>query len=181
MFTPHSRDNARIVSSTDAALALGLMHVIVAEGRVFEAQLGQRVELARSARPAPPSVPVADIQRYVDTVGVLTLGIGALALIAWALWLSRAVTAMPALGLGTPSTTGMTAFIWSIVPIGNLIQVPPIVRDVVVRLGSDAAWSGILITAAWVGLIVGFAGPWLAWYMLFGGGSGLTEVATMSR
>jgi hypothetical protein len=127
------------------------------------------------------TAPGVDAQRFVDTVGVLTLGIGALALIAWALWLSRAVTAMPALGLGTPSTTGMMAFIWSIVPVANLVQVPPIVRDVIVRLGPDTKRSGALIAAAWVGLIVGFVGPWLAWFLLFGGGSALPASAAQSQ
>lgn len=115
--------------------------------------------------------PTADAQRFVETIGVVVLGIGALALIGWALWLSRAVTSMPALGLGYPSTSGLAAFLENFVPILNLVLIPPIVRDVVVRLEASAARSGTLIYAAWIGLVAGFLVPRIAWFVEHAGGT----------
>jgi hypothetical protein len=121
--------------------------------------------------------PAADAERFVETVGVVALGIGALALIAWALWLSRAVTSMPALGLGYPSTSGLSAFLENFFPIVNLVRVPPIVRDVVVRLESTAGRSGTLISAAWIGLWAGFLVPRVAWLMVQGDGTSSSSAA----
>lgn len=98
-------------------------------------------------------------ERYVTSLGILTIGIGALALIGWSLWLSRAVTSMPALGLGYPATTGPTAFIENLIPGLNLYRVPVIVRDIVRRLDPGAARGGAIIFAAWIALFGGFSIP----------------------
>jgi len=57
---------------------------------------------------------------YLGTIGLVALGIALLALIAWALWLSRTVTSMPALGLGYPAANGMMAFVENFIPVLNL-------------------------------------------------------------
>jgi hypothetical protein len=98
-------------------------------------------------------------ERYVTSLGILTIGIGALALIGWSLWLSRAVISMPALGLGYPATTGPTAFIENLIPGLNLYRVPVIVRDIVRRLDPGAARGGAIIFAAWIALLGGFSIP----------------------
>jgi len=97
--------------------------------------------------------------RYIDSVRILTLGAGALALIGWSLWLSRAVTAMPALGLGYPAANGLMAFVENFLPGLNLLRVPAIVRDVVQRLDPSTSRGEVLILAAWIGLLGGFFVP----------------------
>jgi hypothetical protein len=100
---------------------------------------------------------------YIGMVGLIALGVGVAALVAWSLWLSRAVTSMPALGLGYPAASGMMAFVENFLPGLNLLRVPAIVRDVVRRLepGSTAGQTRgeALIFAAWIGLLGGFVVP----------------------
>jgi hypothetical protein len=103
---------------------------------------------------------------FVGSVAILTLGIGALALISWSLWLSRAVTSMPALGLGYPAADGFMAFVENFLPGFNLFRVPAIVRDVVHRLEPRSGRGEALIFAAWIGLLGGFLFPRIAGIVL---------------
>jgi hypothetical protein len=91
--------------------------------------------------------------------GLTTIGIGLIALTAWALWLSKVVRVMTALGLGYPAANGLMAFIENFIPFLNLWRVPAIVRDVVVRLEPNESKGGALIFAAWIGLIAGYLLP----------------------
>lgn len=97
--------------------------------------------------------------RFIGMVELATLGIGALALVAWSLWLSRAVIAMPALGLGYPAANGLMAFVENFLPGLNLLRVPAIVRDVVRRIEPGQNRGEALIFAAWIGLLLGFVVP----------------------
>jgi hypothetical protein len=104
--------------------------------------------------------PATDEQlRFMGMIGLVTLAIGVIALVAWSLWLSRAVTAMPALGLGYPAATGLTAFVENFLPGLNLLRVPAIVRDVVRRVEPGSSRGEALIFAAWIGLLGGFVVP----------------------
>jgi hypothetical protein len=96
---------------------------------------------------------------FANAVGILTLGIAALALIGWALWLSRVVTAMPALGLGYPAADGFMAFVENFLPGLNLYRVPAIVRDVVHRLERGTVRGEAMIFGAWVALLGGVLLP----------------------
>jgi hypothetical protein len=104
--------------------------------------------------------PATDEQlRFMGMIGLVTLAIGVVALVLWSLWLSRAVTAMPALGLGYPAATGLTAFVENFLPGLNLLRVPAIVRDVVRRIEPGSGRGEALIFAAWIGLLGGFVVP----------------------
>ncbi len=109
----------------------------------------------------------SDQLQFVGSMAILTLGIGALALIGWSLWLSRTVSAMPALGLGYPAADGFMAFVENFIPGFNLFRVPAIVRDVVHRLEPLPSRGDALIFAAWIGLLGGFFVPRIA-VVLFG-------------
>lgn len=109
--------------------------------------------------------------RYVTNLMILTLGIGALALIGWGLWLSRTVTSMPALGLGELPVTGLRAFVETFIPVLNLVRVPAIVRDIVTRLDATGGRMHVLGFAAWVGLLVGFVVPRISRFILDRGGA----------
>ena len=97
--------------------------------------------------------------------GLTTIGIGLIALTAWAFWLSKVVRVMPALGLGYPAANGLMAFVENFIPFLNLWRVPAIVRDVVVRLDPVEPRGGALIFAAWIGLIAGYLLPRFAGYV----------------
>ena len=102
---------------------------------------------------------------YVGSFNIVAIGIVLLALIAWALWLSRTVTSMPALGLGYPAANGMMAFVENFIPILNLWRVPAIVRDVARRLepktgGDETMTRGeALVFAAWISVFGGYLVP----------------------
>lgn len=96
---------------------------------------------------------------FANAVSILTLGIAGLALIGWALWLSRVVTAMPALGLGYPAADGFMAFVENFLPGLNLYRVPAIVRDVVHRLEPGTVRGEAVIFGAWIALLGGVLLP----------------------
>lgn len=96
---------------------------------------------------------------FASAVGILTLGVAALALIGWALWLSRVVTAMPALGLGYPAADGFMAFVENFLPGLNLYRVPAIVRDVVHRLEPGTVRGEAVIFGSWLALLGGVLVP----------------------
>ena len=99
------------------------------------------------------------------TVAIATLGVALLALLAWSFWLSRAVMAMPALGLGYPATNGLMAFVENFLPGLNLFRVPAIVRDVMRRLDPTSLRGEALIFAAWIGLLGGYLAPRFGAYL----------------
>lgn len=106
------------------------------------------------------------------TVGIAALVVALLALIAWSFWLSRAVMAMPALGLGYPAANGLMAFLENFLPGLNLFRVPAIVRDVMRRLDPTALRAEVLIFAAWIGLLGGYLAPRFGAYLgLLGSGT----------
>ena len=99
-----------------------------------------------------PSPPWLDLN-FSLVVGVGRLALALLGLTCWALWLSMAVRAMPALGLGYPSATGTSAFLENFYPIVNIFRVPAIVRDLVRRLHPELGRGDALIVVALLGLL----------------------------
>jgi outer membrane biosynthesis protein TonB len=129
-------------------------------------QVVSTVNVSRLITQVLDGTPATDEQfRFIGMVELATLGIGALALIAWSLWLSRAVVAMPALGLGYPAANGLMAFVENFLPGLNLLRVPAIVRDVVRRIEPGQNRGEALIFAAWIGLLLGFVVPRLGAFL----------------
>jgi Domain of unknown function (DUF4328) len=148
-------------SSRWAAIVATVLILAVAVMQIVQYNL--RAQLVAQTSAGTPAT--QEQVSYVGSIDILAVGIGLLALIAWALWLSRTVRAMPALGLGYPPTDGMMAFVENFVPVLNLYRVPAIVRDVVRRLepktgGDETMTRGeALVFAAWIGIIGGFFIP----------------------
>jgi hypothetical protein len=94
----------------------------------------------------------------VALVGGLGVIVAGAALVAFALWLSRVVANVPAIGLGWPNVTPSSAIFESIIPGVNLYRVPAILRDVVNRL-EPAGPGDALIAATWLGLVGGVLLP----------------------
>jgi hypothetical protein len=78
------------------------------------------------------------------------------ALLFFAVWLSRAVANVPALGGGDPGVSPTRAFITPLVPIYNLFKTPPIIQGVLYRLDATAGGFFMLLLA-WIGLV----GSWI--------------------
>lgn len=110
------------------------------------------------------SVTSAEIQ-VAGILSIVAVAFALFALTAWAFWLSRIVTAMPALGLGYPAANALMAFVENFLPGLNLFRVPAIVRDVVRRIDPGQNRGDVLIFAAWIALLGGFVIPRLGAYL----------------
>jgi hypothetical protein len=86
------------------------------------------------------------------------------AVIAFGAWLSRVIANVPVLGGGQPSTTPMKAFVYTLIPLWNLIKVPGMLQDALYRV-EPSAGGFFMVAAAWFGLvgswIVSFLGGWI--------------------
>jgi hypothetical protein len=83
------------------------------------------------------------------------------ALLFFAVWLSRAVANVPALGGGDPGVSTTRAFITPFIPIYNLFKTPPIIQGVLYRLDPKAGGFFMLLLA-WIGLV----GSWIIDYFV---------------
>lgn len=83
------------------------------------------------------------------------------ALLFFAVWLSRAVANVPALGGGDPGVSTTRAFITPFIPIYNLFKTPPIIQGVLYRLDPKAGGFFMLLLA-WIGLV----GSWIVDYFI---------------
>jgi len=83
-----------------------------------------------------------------------------IALFAFALWLSRVVANIPALGGGTASVSSTRAFVTPLIPIYNLFKTPPIIQQALYRTDPRAG-GFFMIAVAWIGLV----GSWLVGYV----------------
>ena len=106
----------------------------------------------------------AEIQ-VAGIISIVAVAFALFALTGWAFWLSRIVSAMPALGLGYPAANAMMAFLENFLPGLNLFRVPAIVRDVVRRVDPGQNRGDVLIFAAWIALLGGFVIPRLGAYL----------------
>jgi hypothetical protein len=90
------------------------------------------------------------------TIALVRLAIILPTLLFFALWLSRVVANVPALGGGIPGTSPWRAFGTTLVPGLNLRTVPGTIQDVLYRLDPKAG-GFFMVAIAWVGLV----GSWL--------------------
>ena len=97
--------------------------------------------------------------------------LAALALLAFATWLSRVISNIPVLGGGTPGTTPTKAFIYPLIPIWNLIKTPGMIQDALYRLDPQAG-GFFMVLIAWIGLVgswlISFIAGWVLSAMLVG-------------
>jgi hypothetical protein len=97
--------------------------------------------------------------------GLVRLGIGILALLAFGTWLSRVVSNIPVLGGGTPGTTPTKAFVYPLIPLWNLIKVPGMIQDALYRLDPQAG-GFFMVLIAWIGLVGSWIVSFLAGWVL---------------
>ena len=151
-------------SSRPYAILASVLILVIGVVQAFNSLVGATLVLRAIEGDVPAEAEIVN----TGILGLTTLGIGIIALIAWAAWLSKAVRVMPALGLGYPAANGLMAFVESLIPVLNLWRVPAIVRDIVVRLEPKESKGGALIFAAWIGLITGYLLPrFSTWFNVF--------------
>jgi uncharacterized protein DUF4328 len=96
-------------------------------------------------------------------LSLFRLGLSLLALVTFAAWLAMATANVPALGGGEPSRSPTRVFVYTVIPLWQLIKVPGMIQDVLYRVDAQAGGFGMVI-AAWIGLvgsrIVSFVGGW---------------------
>ena len=97
-------------------------------------------------------------------IAVARLAFVVAAVIMFGAWLSRVIANIPALGGGVPSTSPTRAFIYTLIPLWNLIKVPGMLQDALYRV-EPRAGGFFMVAAAWFGLvgswIVSFIGGWI--------------------
>ena len=79
-------------------------------------------------------------------------GLTLLALLCFAAWLALVTRNVPLLGGGTPSRSPVRVFIYTLIPIWNLIKVPGIIQDLLYRVDPEGG-GAFMVLAAWVGLV----------------------------
>lgn len=126
-----------IASLDSAAIVREQITIVINGGTVNEAAID-----AQDAALTTPS-----LIRFVLLVA---------AVIAFAIWLNRVISNIPALGGGQPKTTPMQALIYPVIPIWNLVKVPGMVQEALYRVEPQA--GGLFMVAfAWFGLV----GSWI--------------------
>jgi hypothetical protein len=135
-----------LVANLGAEQAIRGQITAILNGASYDAQ-----SLADQADPAA----AAELARLIVLVA---------AVIAFGAWLSRVIANIPVLGGGLPSRSPMRAFIYTLIPIWNLIKVPGILQDALYRV-EPRAGGFFMVAAAWFGLvgswIVSFLGGWV--------------------
>jgi len=96
--------------------------------------------------------PTAADGEAIGTVVLATIGLVLLAMVGWAVWLSRVVANLPALGLGYGRVSPRYVLVEGLIPVYNLYRMPGIVSDIFRRV-DPVPRDGVLIAAAWLPLI----------------------------
>jgi hypothetical protein len=153
------------VATTGVAL-LASMLVIVAVaasvvGTVVEIQTVQR--LLDGAR---PSLTAGGLTSLV----LIQIGAVILAVLAWAVWISRVVANLPALDLGYSVFTPRIVFFESLIPFYNVRRVHGVVSDIL-RRTHPSPRDQVVILGAWFPLVATFAISFTSWRISLGFGS----------
>lgn len=147
------------------ALMFATALFLVALAGIHLASIPQSIELQRFATTqldrlaAGGTIDEKAFYAHIADLGILGLAGLALvvpALLFFAVWLSRVVSNVPALGGGVPGTSPGRALIATLIPVVNLKTVPGTIQDVLYRLDPKAGGL-IMVAIAWVGLV----GSWI--------------------
>jgi hypothetical protein len=93
-------------------------------------------------------------------LGLFRLGVSVLGLVTFAAWLALSTANVPALGGGVPSRSPARVFVYTVIPLWQLIKVPGMIQDVLYRVAPEAGGFGMVI-AAWIGLVGSLVGTWM--------------------
>ncbi len=96
-------------------------------------------------------------------VSLLRLALALLALVVFAAWMALVTANVPTLGGGTPSRSPVRVFVYTLIPLWNLVKVPGILQDLLYRVDPRSGGANMVL-AAWIGLVgswfVSVLGSW---------------------
>lgn len=140
-----------------AVLGIILLNESVASARFIRDRLPAIVGGTFDERDLAQAIAPALVPALARTVAA------GIALLAFAIWLSRVISNIPALGGGQPSASSTRAFVAPFIPIYNLVKVPPLIQEAMYRTDPRAG-GFFMIAIAWVGLVgsavVAFLAGW---------------------
>jgi hypothetical protein len=163
-FTPYVSTLPFALIAAVLILAVAAVGVVILVGSLG-AEQALRQQITDILNGAPyNSASVAAVNASGTTIAVVRLVLVVAAVVAFGAWLSRVIANIPALGGGQPSTTPARAFIYTLIPIWNLIKVPGMLQDALYRVEPQAG-GFFMVAVAWFGLvgswIVSFLGGWI--------------------
>lgn len=146
-----------------AVLAGGLLTAVAVLGLILLVAQAQLYPQLREAFLVALNTGREDALAQVGTgsvalapLSLLRTGLVLAALGTFAAWLAVATMNVPALGGGYPSRGPMRVFIYTLIPVWNLVKVPGMVQDVLYRVDPRAG-GAFMVMAATIGLV----GSWL--------------------
>ncbi len=129
-----------------AGLGIIVLNELIASFRLIRDQLPAIVGGTITEQELRQAVAPTVIPGIVRTITAI------IALFTFALWLSRVVANIPALGGGSASVSSTRAFITPLIPIYNLAKTPGIIQEALYRTDPRAG-GFFMIAAAWIGLV----------------------------
>ena len=169
-FTPYVSAQPFALVAAVLILAVAVIGVVILVGNLG-AEQALRQQITDILNGAPYNAQsVAAVDGSGRTIAVIRLFLVVAAVVAFGAWLSRVIANIPALGGGQPSTTPTRAFVYTLIPIWNLIKVPGMLQDALYRV-EPRAGGFFMVAAAWFGLvgswIVSILGGWVIGIGLF--------------
>lgn len=163
-FTPYVSALPFALVAAVLILAVAVIGIVILVGSLG-AEQALRQQITDILNGAPySSASLAAVDASGATIAVVRLFLVVAAVVAFGAWLSRVIANIPALGGGQPSTTPVRAFVYTLIPIWNLIKVPGMLQDALYRV-EPRAGGFFMVVAAWFGLVgswfVSILGGWI--------------------
>jgi len=150
-----------------AASALGIV-ILVQQALSFgELKAAFLDSIDNQLRGAEPQLLAAASR--TATLELLRLALSLLALATFAAWLALVTANVPTLGGGEPSRSPARVFVYTLIPLWQLVKVPGMIQEVLYRVEPEAGGFGMVI-AAWIGLVGSRLVSWIGTWMITAAG-----------
>ena len=152
MYVRYRSGRFLFIMAAGLILAVGALGLLLVLASLSDLDLLRKVIRAAASGATVDDAEIVRRSNRLALPQTIHLGLAVAAVIAFALWLSRVISNIPALGGGVPGTTPTRAFVYTLIPIWNLIKVPGMVQDALYRLDAQAG-GFFMIVVAWFGLV----------------------------
>jgi hypothetical protein len=152
MYVRYRSGRFLFIMAAGLILAVGMLGLLLVLASLSDLDLVRKVIRAAATGATVNDNEILARSNRLVVPQTIHLGLAVAAVLAFALWLSRVISNIPALGGGVPSTTPTKAFVYTLIPIWNLWKVPGMVQDALYRLDAQAG-GFFMIIVAWFGLV----------------------------
>jgi hypothetical protein len=152
MYVRYRSGRFLFIMAAGLILAVGMLGLLIVLASLSDLDLVRKVIHAAASGATVDDSEILSRSNRLAGPQLVHLGLAVAAVLAFALWLSRVISNIPALGGGVPGTTPTRAFIYTLIPIWNLWKVPGMVQDALYRLDAQAG-GFFMIVIAWFGLV----------------------------